>query len=79
MQQIATEKKTVRYGMAIDVDKCTGCGNCAVACHMENNVPFREDESDKSRNIAWLRIYKVDNGAEYPHVRVTFFPALHAV
>ncbi len=63
----------IRYGMAIDVDKCTGCGNCAVACHMENNVPFRVDESDKSRNMAWLRIYKVTNGAEYPNIRIAYF------
>jgi len=60
--------------MTIDVDMCTGCGNCAVACHMENNVPFRPDESDKSRNMAWLRIYRVTNGAEYPNIRVAYFP-----
>jgi len=41
---------------------------------MENNVPFRTDESDKSRNMAWLRIYKVKNGAEYPHARVAYIP-----
>ncbi|MBI4831103.1 MAG: 4Fe-4S dicluster domain-containing protein [Candidatus Lindowbacteria bacterium] len=66
--------RLVRYGMTIDVDKCTGCGNCAVACHMENNVPCRSDETDKSRNIAWMRIYKVTNGAEYPLTRIAFFP-----
>ena len=71
---LAGRGKSAETGIIINEDRCTGCGNCAVACHMENNVPFREDESDKSRNIAWLRIYKVDNGAEYPHVRVAFFP-----
>jgi molybdopterin-containing oxidoreductase family iron-sulfur binding subunit len=63
----------IRYGMTIDVDKCTGCGNCAVACHVENNVSCRTDESDKARNMAWLRIYKVTNGAEYPNIRVAYF------
>ena len=75
MEKHAAEHNSavVRYGMAIDVDKCTGCGNCAVACHMENNVPFRVDESDKLRNIAWMRIYKINNGAAYPHTRTAYF------
>ena len=32
-----TEKK--RYGMAIDIDKCIGCGRCMEACKTENDVP----------------------------------------
>jgi len=28
-----------RYGMVVDLDKCNGCGACAVACAVENNVP----------------------------------------
>ncbi|MEE9464773.1 MAG: 4Fe-4S dicluster domain-containing protein [Candidatus Neomarinimicrobiota bacterium] len=74
MTQHSSSQLPIRYGMTIDLDRCIGCANCAVACHMENNVPFREDESDKSRNIEWLRIYKVTNGAEYPNVRVAYFP-----
>jgi Fe-S-cluster-containing dehydrogenase component len=74
MKNETSQEAAIRYGMLIDVDKCTGCGNCAVACHAENNVPFGRDESDKSRNIAWLRIYRVTNGAEYPHVRMAWFP-----
>ena len=28
-----------RYVMVIDLDRCTGCGDCMVACSVENNVP----------------------------------------
>lgn len=38
MEKISgTEKR--RYGMAIEIDKCIGCGKCVEACKNENNVP----------------------------------------
>jgi molybdopterin-containing oxidoreductase family iron-sulfur binding subunit len=39
--------KYKKFGMVIDLDKCVGCGTCMVACMAENNVPFREDDTDK--------------------------------
>ena len=52
----------IKYGMVIDLDKCTGCGTCSVACMTENNVWVLEDESDKIRSITWLRVYRIENG-----------------
>ncbi len=53
-----------KYGMVINLDKCTGCGTCMVACASENNVSVRPDESDKERFIAWMQLFKADNGKE---------------
>jgi len=63
-----------RYGMVIDLDKCTGCGLCTVACASENNISVLYDESDKTRNIAWLQIYTITNGKEFPDTEVVYIP-----
>jgi len=63
-----------RFGMLIDVDKCTGCGACSVACMSENNSGVLADETDKVRSITWLRVYQIDNGQSFPGTEVAFFP-----
>ena len=63
-----------RYGMVIDLDRCTGCGACIVACASENNVSVLYDESDKTRNINWLKIYVLTNGKQFPQTEVVYLP-----
>jgi Fe-S-cluster-containing dehydrogenase component len=63
-----------RFGMVIDLDKCTGCGACMVACMAENNVPFREDDTDKLLSIAWMRVYRLKNGKSFPQAEECFLP-----
>ena len=55
-----------KYGMVINLDKCTGCGTCMVACAAENNLSVRPDESDKQHSITWMSLYKISNGKKFP-------------
>ena len=46
-----------RWGMSIDVDRCTGCSACIAACYIENNVPIvGERQTALGRHMPWLRI-----------------------
>ena len=45
------------FNLSIDLNACTGCGACVVACSSENNVPVvGKTEIRKSRSMHWLRI-----------------------
>jgi molybdopterin-containing oxidoreductase family iron-sulfur binding subunit len=66
--------KHKKFGMVIDLDKCTGCGSCMVACMAENNVPFRQDETDKLLSVTWMRVYRLTNAKAFPNTDICYLP-----
>lgn len=70
-----------RWGMVIDLDRCTACQACVVACKVENNVPpAGQEESDRGRSISWMRLARLDlaghedNG---PQLQLIPLPCMH--
>ena len=68
-----------KWAMAIDLDRCTGCGACATACRAENNIPVAGPlQREKGRAIFWMDMISETEG-EYPDVqhRITPMPCNH--
>jgi molybdopterin-containing oxidoreductase family iron-sulfur binding subunit len=64
-----------RWGMAVDLDRCIGCGACAAACYAENNVGIvGEKRIVEGREMAWLEIVRYHD--ERRMQRVMFMPML---
>jgi Fe-S-cluster-containing dehydrogenase component len=75
-KRLGSVNTTPRWGMVIDLDRCTGCQACVVACHAENNVPVvGEEEAGYGRWMHWIIIERYWEG-EYPDVKARFMPVL---
>ncbi|MBW8011108.1 MAG: 4Fe-4S dicluster domain-containing protein [Chloroflexi bacterium] len=53
-----------KYGMVIDISRCTGCRACMEACKVENNTP---------QGSFFMYVFRFEEG-EYPNTRIWFMP-----
>lgn len=66
----------VKYGMVIDLDRCVGCGACAVACKAENSVTSSTPIDYENRRLTeWNRVITVFKG-KYPNVTASILPII---
>lgn len=64
-----------RWGMVIDLARCTACQSCAIACKVENNIPLSgPEEIEERRSISWMEVLRITPEGEHGSERVKYIP-----
>ena len=54
---MVTSRVDHKWGMVVDLDRCTGCQACVVACQAENNLPINDKAAFlQKRAFEWIRM-----------------------
>jgi len=68
--------KKPKWGMVVDIDRCTGCQACVVACQAENNIPINSQDAVLQRRAKqWIRVERYWEG-DFPNIKARFIPIM---